>query len=304
MSQLYFVLTRRCNQFCTSCPRHQEERIADEKYQNVKGRLFHTLEKFEVDDLILSGGEPALYREFPELIRELDRHDVPVMVQSNGQRFADRLFAERCFWDCRHEFHVMTALHSMNASVHDRITGVPGSFGRAVEAIHNLLALHVRITVKCILSRLNAPELPEYLSWLAEEFRGEVELCVSGMDYIGMSSREKKEYMLDYADAADPLRNSVQWYEENRSGLRDLVLIELPLCMLEKRYWKYFRNTRVGEQLYQDAYMNYPARRCHDFTTDYAECGMCAVREQCPGVWSEQYKLYPGSCIAPAAVEN
>ena len=81
MSQLYFVLTRRCNQFCTSCPRHQEERIADEKYQNVKGRLFHTLEKFDVDDLILSGGEPALYREFPELIRELNRYDVPVMVQ-------------------------------------------------------------------------------------------------------------------------------------------------------------------------------------------------------------------------------
>lgn len=300
MSQLYFVLTRRCNQFCTSCPRHQEERIADEKYENVKGRLLNTLKKFDVDSLILSGGEPTLYSEFPKLLNDLVPYSGSVLIQSNAQKFRNMDFVTECFGNMYgNKYHVMTAVHSMVPEIHERITGVPGSFENVIQAIHNLLELNVQVTVKCILSKLNYKQLPQYVSWLSEEFNCSVALCISGMDYIGMSFQERAEYMLDYKDAVSYIEDMVHYYETEKSQLKTLVLIELPLCMLDEKYWKYFRNTRTGKQLYQDAYMGHPARRFHDFTTNYEECQACRVKGSCPGIWNEQYKTYKGRCIMP-----
>jgi MoaA/NifB/PqqE/SkfB family radical SAM enzyme len=295
MSQLYFVLTRRCNQFCTSCPRHQEERIADESFEQVKGRLLNTVKKYEIDQLILSGGEPTLYNGFSELVDTLAQYEGSILIQTNAQKFKNIDFAETCFGKKREQgICVMTAVHSMFPEVHDQITGVPGSFPGVIQAIHNLLTLGVEVTVKCILSKLNYKQLPQYVRWLSEEFHGEVSLCISGMDYIGMSPAEKEEYMLDYRDAVPYLEELFQGYGSDPHMVKKIVLIELPLCMTDEKNWHYFQNTRIGEQLYQDAYMNYPTRRCHDFTTDYGECQTCREKSNCPGVWNEQYKTYQG----------
>lgn len=299
MSQLYFVLTRRCNQYCASCPRHQENRIADQKYENVAGRLLGTVDKFGVSDVILSGGEPTLYERFPALLKELDERSVPVLIQTNGQRFSVRAFAEECFASLSKErIHILTAVHSMDPLIHDHITGVKGSFEKTVEGIHCLLDLGIRVSVKHIASALNYKGIPEYAAWISREFGGQAGLCISGMDYIGMTREEKAEYVLDYRDLAPQLERAADFLEEGRLDLPEFVVIELPLCMTDVKYRKYFLNTRTHDQIYQDAFMNYPARRIHDFTTDHPECSACRVREQCPGIWGEQYKTFK-NCIRP-----
>ena len=299
MSQLYFVLTRRCNQYCVSCPRHQENRIPDEKYDNVKGRLFSTIRRFEVDRVTLSGGEPTLFPFFPDILRELDARSLPVLIQTNGQRFRDRTFAGECFGGVeKSRYHILTAIHSLDPEIHDRITGVKGSWRNVVEGIHVLRDQGVRVTVKHILSAMNYRQLPQFAEWVSREFDHSVGVCVSGMDYIGMSLEEKKDYVLDYREAVPYMKQMLDRIEDGSCSFPVFVIIELPLCMIESGYHHFFLNTRTTDQIYQDAYMSYPTRRIHDFTTDHPECMACAARENCPGIWEEHYKMY-GDCIHP-----
>lgn len=304
MSQLYYVISRNCNQYCISCPRHQEERIRDENYENVVGRLFHTIEKFEVNHLILSGGEPTLYAGFPKLLSALESFEGEVLIQSNGQKFSERDFSEHCFGEKNvSKYRVLTAVHSMVPEIHDHITGVPGSFEKVMRAISVLRTLGVSVTVKCILSNLNYRELPVYINQLGKKFQADVDFCLSGMDYIGMNDQEREEYQLDYQAAVPFIEKMIAANECSETGMKNIALIELPLCMMDREYWKYYRRTWGEEQIYQDANMNHPTRRNHDFLPRQDECRNCDLKDRCPGIWSEHYRIHPG-CIHPIKEES
>lgn len=299
MSNLYFVLTKQCNQFCNSCPRHNEQRIPDERIDTILYRITSTIQKFNIQNLILSGGEPSVYPHFPKLISVLSSLKLSVLIQSNGLRFCEKSYLEKCFPNTLNvsKFHFLTAIHSINSHTHDNVTNVSGSFQKTLCGIHNLLNKGIHVTVKCIVGQHNYHELPAFYDFIMSEFQEQADICISGMDYIGMNQKEAQQYAIDYARITKPLEKMISRDICRPDQRQMLAVIELPLCIVDSYYFSRFRNTKTDRMLFQDAHMDRPSRRVHDFYPCAEKCKNCPLQSFCPGLWRTQYLYYGENAV-------
>lgn len=294
MSHLYYVITKRCNQYCNSCPRNNEERIQDTEKETICQNIAHTIKKHEVDKVIISGGEPSMHPEFAEIISCVAQLGIPILIQSNGIRFSDSKFAQNFLKHVndRKQVQFLTAIHSIDPPIHDQVTGTPGSHERAVQAIHNLLEEGIAVTVKCIVGQHNYCQLPQYYQWVMDEFWGKAGICVSGMDYIGMSEEDISKYGIFYPDMKEYLERMLDLDIKCEGRPERVKVIELPFCITDPYYWKCYLNNKLDATLYQDAFMERPTRRIHDFGPCAKKCESCPVNHICPGIWRTQYLRY------------
>jgi pyruvate-formate lyase-activating enzyme len=101
---------------------------------DVKADLRLGREQRNAWKVILSGGEASLHPLFPEFIRYA--HEIGygrVQTVTNGWRYADRDFYERCVEAGLGE--ITFSLHGHTAELHNRLTRHKGAFERIVQAI-------------------------------------------------------------------------------------------------------------------------------------------------------------------------
>ncbi len=166
--------------------------------------------------LVLSGGEPTLHPELPRMIaRAKELGFRTIEVQSNGVRAADPDYARRLVEAGLNK--VTFSLHSVDPEHSDRITRLPGAFGKTLRAMHNFRALGVLTQVAHVITRSNYQELPRTVRFLREEFperEGHLSICfgvaqpISDLVYTWVMPRfdEIAPYMreaLDYCLAHD-----------------------------------------------------------------------------------------------------
>jgi len=87
-------------------------------------------------ELFLGGGEPTLREDLPEIVakaRELGF--VRCSLVSNGHGLSDEAAADRLLTGID---HVVLGLHGPDADIHDRVTGIPGSFMSTLKALQLL----------------------------------------------------------------------------------------------------------------------------------------------------------------------
>jgi len=89
-------VTDRCNIDCPHCYHIPDNTIPDESIDDIVQRI----EKFYQPgmDIILTGAEATLRRDFPLLISTLNKHfdNITVSTLTNGIRFADKDFLKEC----------------------------------------------------------------------------------------------------------------------------------------------------------------------------------------------------------------
>lgn len=134
--EVIFFVTSICNAKCRTCFYWQElNRPGDLTLDEIE-KLTRTMPPFH--HLILSGGEPTLRRELPEIVhRFYANNDVRFLnFPTNGLRpstsrdFSDRILAENPALTLSLNFSVDGL-----AETHDRIRAVPGNFTKVEEAI-------------------------------------------------------------------------------------------------------------------------------------------------------------------------
>lgn len=118
-----------------------------------------------VRNLHLSGGEPLLRRDLPILITKAKRLGLTVQILTNGLLLRGRLF-EECIssgldW-------VTVSIDTLDAANFEMLRGtdlrrVLAGVRRAIELRSIRKGFHVG--VKCVISRLNIPDLPALIDW-------------------------------------------------------------------------------------------------------------------------------------------
>jgi MoaA/NifB/PqqE/SkfB family radical SAM enzyme len=152
-------LTRRCNLRCVHCylgdqaDQHRQKNLELDT-EAVKAAISEWVEAGCLY-LTITGGDPLLRSDFPEIYRHARESGLVVTVFTNGTLVDDGITALFAELPPR---KVEISLYGATAATHDAITGVPGSHTRAWEGIRRLQAAGVRLVLKMMVLTVNRHE--------------------------------------------------------------------------------------------------------------------------------------------------
>ncbi len=152
-------LTYRCNNNC----RHCWLRISPESSQGKQELTLGEIESI-VDQArqmgcrlwSISGGEPMLRSDFPEILDYITSRSATYALNTNGT-----LITPRIAQILRRKGHKMVALYGATAEVHDHITRNPGSFAATMRGIAYLKEADAGFTVQLVPMRDNHHQFPD-----------------------------------------------------------------------------------------------------------------------------------------------
>ena len=153
--QALYELTYRCNHLCTFCnnplSRHGSELSTEEAF-----RVLAQLKELGVLFVTLTGGEPLLRKDFWEIAAEARRLKLAIRVFSNAYLIDDAV-ADRLKELAVVETSI--SIHGSRPDVHEKLTRIPGSFQRVIDAVKRLRARSMRVILKTPVTKLNENDL-------------------------------------------------------------------------------------------------------------------------------------------------
>lgn len=212
-------LTEQCNLFCKFCYNSQEP-VVSSKYMEIIERL----DKQNVLEVILTGGEPMLHPQFKEILHICCDRFTKTMIQTNGT-LIDKAMAD--FIKDKDVFGVNVSLHG-SKSVHEELTCVNGSYELAINAIKNLVERNVRVASNFVLTSANIHGLGDTIDLLYSI--GLRELTLTRFTPTGVGGNNA--YL---SITIDQLLSSLKCVKEKMNKYKDLKIIlanSVPYCGL------------------------------------------------------------------------
>ncbi len=142
LGTVILFVTSRCNAFCKTCFYHEElNQPGDLTFEQIE-KISRTMPS--ITDLWLSGGEPTLRRDCSEIIETFVKNNgvnrviIPTnaLIKSRVYEIVDRALGSHPGLD----LYLNIALDGYGQT-HDRIRGVPGNWGKALDCISSLYPL-------------------------------------------------------------------------------------------------------------------------------------------------------------------
>jgi len=164
-----YEVTERCNYACPHC--YLPHRGDGELTTDEAKRLVDDLAAAGTMFLTLSGGEPFLRRDFPEIALHAREREFALRIFTNGW-FVDDARADFLAALC--PMAVEISLYGPDPETFEAVTQVPGSFERTRDAIARLASRGVRTLAKTPALSTNARRIPEIAALardLGAEFR-------------------------------------------------------------------------------------------------------------------------------------
>ena len=174
---LILGMTNLCNSKCVTCFYWD--------HLNVNRHLELSLEEYDraladlpsLFSVVLTGGEPTLNRDLPEITRLLyGRHHASNVTMPTNSLIPEQVesIVARVLESRRDERQTFTVGLSLDhiGERHDTIRGAPGNFPKVGETYRRLAALKRKsggftLNVQTVLASFNHEELPEITSWVA-----------------------------------------------------------------------------------------------------------------------------------------
>lgn len=183
-------LTYRCNNNCRHCwlwlaPEAKEKK--DElSFEEIK-QIVDAARKEGCRRWSISGGEPMLRPDFPELFDYISRHSCSYSLNTNGVLITPEIARL-----LRRKGVKMIALYGATARVHDYITRSPGSFEAAMQGFAYLKEARAGFTVQIIPMKDNYHQFKEMLK-LAESLSRHYRIGASWLYLSASGSLEKNK---------------------------------------------------------------------------------------------------------------
>jgi radical SAM protein with 4Fe4S-binding SPASM domain len=155
-------VTEACHHRCLHCYNYWRDERAPIKAPETLSRaeILTLIRKVQRDtnlrQVALSGGEPLLRRDLPEIATDLVTAGLDVMVITSGTMLNDEKL-KRFPVGTGFEF----TLFSVKAELHDRIAGRPGAFARVIRGIESAGRHGFPLALTCVINRLNAHDVLE-----------------------------------------------------------------------------------------------------------------------------------------------
>lgn len=282
---VWLEITQACNMKCLHC----YEGVTHIKGKQVLSliqwkKVIDEVEKLKVERIIVIGGEPCLHENVKEILEYLARKDLAVTLFTN----AFYLEGELLNTIIQNKTDVKVSLYGHNADIHNKITGVKGSFEKLIRNIEILKENGVNVYVAITLMKENEDYYNEMKKFVKE-------LNVKGVkfdvirDVIGGNQCEhfpEKEYIIQsvYRKKANFFirkKNFDELEHHNTCWYGKLVVCEngdvLP-CVFERN----IKCGNVKENKLEEILRSESLRRCWEFDLSKVDvCCECEYRYAC-----------------------
>ena len=128
------IVTYRCNARCNMCSRYKAPSLPEEEIS------LKTIKKLpEMYFTNITGGEPFIRRDLPDIVRELNKKSDRIVISTNG------FFTDRIVELCRNfpNIGIRISIEGMKET-NDEIRGLPDGFDRGYETLIKLKEMGVR----------------------------------------------------------------------------------------------------------------------------------------------------------------
>jgi len=169
LDQLYFYLTQGCNLACRHCWIAPKLDVAGDRYPTLPVESFETAiregKPLGLRGVKLTGGEPLLHPRITRLLEIVRREELGLTIETNGLLCTPEIAVEIAKSPRR---FVSVSIDGVDATTHERVRGVAGSFQAACRAVRNLVDAGIRPQVIFTVMRGNAGQVDDVVR-MAEE---------------------------------------------------------------------------------------------------------------------------------------
>lgn len=164
---LFWELTRACALACRHCRAIAQPRAhPDELTQDEAMRLLDEIALLAPPMLVLTGGDPMMRRDLPELIRTATAKGLRVSLSPAATpRLLHADFAELRAMGVT---SMSLSLDGACAETHDRFRGVPHTFDRTLQAARMAKEAGIMLQINTTLSRSTLPEFSAFTELMRE----------------------------------------------------------------------------------------------------------------------------------------
>ena len=181
-------ITRRCNLKCVHCYAHAKDQVFDNELTTEEGKnLIDDLSQFKVPVLLLSGGEPTIRKDLPELAAYAIEKGMRAVISTNGTLITQQM--ARVLKDIGLSY-VGISLDGME-KIHDRFRGVKGAFRAALEGIKNCQDAGIKVGLRFTINKFNVAEIENIFNLL--EDMDIPRACFYHLVYAGRGSKLVEE---------------------------------------------------------------------------------------------------------------
>jgi len=180
-----FDLTHRCNLRCVHCyVGHVTDQTRSESGELTTGQVVELLGAAADAGclmMLLSGGEPLMRKDFIDIYEAAKRLGLVLTIFTNASLVTEEHV--RAFEEFPPHL-VEVSCYGVSETTYERVTGIPGAFGRVRTGVELLVERGIPLALKTMILRDNLEEIPAIEAWardLGIRFRSDP-LVVPRMD--------------------------------------------------------------------------------------------------------------------------
>jgi radical SAM protein with 4Fe4S-binding SPASM domain len=189
------ALTYRCENKCLHCYAggpHETKELATIDWVHILEKLHST----GIPHVIFTGGEPTFREDLRELIKHTQKLGLVSGLITNGRRLKNAPYLDSLV--TAGIDHIQITLESHREQVHDKITGVPGSWRETVQGLKNAIATPVYTLTNTTLNQYNVDHITQTIDFLYD--LGLTQFACNGLIYSGEAPKIANEFALNEAD--------------------------------------------------------------------------------------------------------
>ena len=181
-------ITRQCNLKCVHCYAHARNIPSDNELTTMEGKnLIDDLAGFGVPVLLISGGEPLVRKDLPELAAYAVEKGMRAVISTNGTLITPQIAGTLKKIGLS---YVGISLDGME-EINDRFRGVKGAFRSALKGIENCKKAGIKVGLRFTINKINVGEIPELFKLLEE--KDIPRICFYHLVYAGRGSNLVEE---------------------------------------------------------------------------------------------------------------
>lgn len=155
------LLTSICNLNCAYCFSKCSNRDISLSPDNFNDLILNLTEN-NIKYVVLSGGEPLLYKDIYKIIKKLSNEDFEISMCTNATLATDKVCKQ--LFDCGLK-KVTISFDDVKKEQFDMITGQKGSYDKVVQGIQNFVNNSFDVTINVVINDSDCKKIDEIVNW-------------------------------------------------------------------------------------------------------------------------------------------